>query len=249
MTLINSLLHLFQVDSQVRGLRSRLDSAKRYLSHQTKQLEDLQQQKSELESRRLHTKATIGNLENEIKSIDERIEKLRDELNSAVTNKQYTALLTELNTFKSQRGEAEERALREMESMDQFDAQESEVEAQIAERAKVRDVAEAQLRERESEIGDRLAELEEERRGAAASIPGEYLAIFDEVARTYDGEAMAPIDEIDRRSREYACGSCHMTLPFEHIAVCLSGAETIVRCTACSRILYMQEETRGALQQ
>ncbi|MHC5003205.1 MAG: zinc ribbon domain-containing protein [Planctomycetota bacterium] len=244
---MNSLLHLYQVDSQVRGLRSRLDAAKRYHQAQTRQLEDLLQQQTELEARRLHTQATIANLETETAGIDEHIEKLRDELNSAVTNKQYTALLTELNTFKSQRSDIEERELREMEVVEQLVAQKAELDGQIAERQKVRDVAAEQLREREAEIGERLAELEKERETAAAGVPSDALSVFDDAANVHEGEAMAPIDEIDRRSRDYACGACHMTLPFEHVAVLLSGGDTIVRCTACSRILFMQEETRGAL--
>ena len=67
------------------------------------------------------------------------------------------------------------------------------------------------------------------------------------MADTYDGDAMAQVEEIDRRHRDYACGSCHMTVPFENVAVLLSGADTLVRCSACDRILYMQEETKGAL--
>ncbi len=96
-------------------------------------------------------------------------------------------------------------------------------------------------------MGARLAELEGERAEAASAVPSAALTIFDEMAESYDGEAMAPIEEVDRRHREYACGSCNMQLPFESVAALLGTAETLVRCTACGRILYLEEETRGAL--
>ena len=88
MTLMESLIHLHEVDLQVRGLRSRLDAAKQYLQSKEAQLQTLLQQKEEMETRRRHAQATMANLETETGAIDERIETLRDKLNSAATNKQ-----------------------------------------------------------------------------------------------------------------------------------------------------------------
>jgi predicted nucleic acid-binding Zn-ribbon protein len=247
MGLMTSLIHLHEVDLQVRGLRSRLDAARRYLDAQEVQLRALAQQSEEIEARRRHKKAAIANLEVEMLGIDERIEKLRDQLNSAATNKLYTALLGELTTLKENRGQVEERLLGEMESLEQSEGHSQQLAEQIAERRKVRDVAGAQLRERQAEIGERLSELESERSQAASSVPSEQLAVFEEMALMYDGEAMAHVEEVDRRHREYACGECHMTLPFEHVSLLLSGADQLVRCTACARILYLQSETRSTL--
>lgn len=247
MSLSDRLLKLFYVDSQVRGLRSRVDSARRYLSAQERQLLNLSRDFDEIEARRRHVQATIGNLEGEIASIDERIEKLRDELNAAVTNKQYSAVLSELNTVKARRSEIETRVLEEMETVDELNERLETIRTQVAEREKVRQVAQEELRERESEVGHRLAELEGERDVAAAEIPAQHLVVFEEMARDTDGETMASIDEIDRRHRDYACGTCHMTVPFEQVSLLLSGGDVLVRCTACGRILYIANETRETL--
>lgn len=247
MTLVDSLLNLFRVDGQVRALRSRLDSAERYLAAQNRQLNDLLQQQQELETRRKHVQASIGNQEVELQGIDQRIERLRADLNSAVTNKQYSALLTELNTIKASRAAVEDRMLQDMEQIEQLQAQKADLDAQIAERTKVCDLAQAQLDERRADVGQRLAELEAEREKAAAVIPSDMLAVFDDLADTYEGEAMSPVEEIDRRHREYACGACHMHLPFEQVSLLTSRSDTLIRCPSCSRILYMQEEMRGSL--
>ncbi len=249
MALMKNLLELFRVDAQVRGLRGRLDSSKRYLDAQNRLLNELEQRMQEIEARRRQTQAKIGNLESETQSCDERIEKLREELNSAVNNKQYSSVLSELNTVKAQRDELDERTIEEMSGVEELDQELEEVKQQIAERTKVRDHAQSEYDEREREIRDRLSELEEERAAAAENVPEGELEVFNDLAEQYDGEAMAPLEEIDRRHREYACAACNMHVPFEQVSLLFSGSDTLVRCGACSRILYLQEETRGTLAQ
>ncbi len=247
MTLMESMIALFRVDAQARALRHRVDSAQRYFNAQTRQLNELKAEQEELLSRKRQTQATLGNHENEAAALDERIEKLRGELNSTTTNKQYTAVLTEINSLKEQRGELDEKMLVEMSRVEAIDAELDGLNAKIEEREATRNVAEAQLKERQDEVGERLAELETEREQAAAALPGRELELFEELSDQFDGEAMAPLDEIDRRRKEYACGECNMQMPFESVSVLLNANDTLVQCTACGRILYMQDEIRGAL--
>jgi predicted nucleic acid-binding Zn-ribbon protein len=247
MTLMENLLNLFQVDAQVRGLRSRLDVARRYLDAQQRQLDDLATQQRELQSRQRHTQATIGNLDVETKTLDERIEKLRNELNNAVTSKQHSAFLSELNNIKAQKAQVEEKMLAEMERSEEIKGHLENLQQQVAERTKVRDIAGGELEERQAEVGQRLAELEGERSTAAAQIPANELELFDSLCAAYDGEAMAPLEEISKKHREYACAACNMNQPFENVSVLLRGTDRLVRCAACGRILYMQDAVRGSL--
>jgi len=247
MTLTTDLLSLFRIDSQVRGLRRRLDSASRYLDAQDLTLQELGQQHDEVKLRRRHVQATIGNLEGEVAVIDERLEKLRGELNVATTNKQYTAVLTELNTAKLARSELEDRTLLEMETVEECGRQLETLAGETAERTKVRAIAEAKLKQRHEEVGTRLTELEQQRTTAADCIPGTDLKLFDDLAEAYDGEAVTPVEEIDRRRREYVCGSCNLNLPFEAVTALMGRGDTLVVCPACGRILFLQDDTRGAL--
>jgi len=247
MTLVDQLRNLFRVDAQIRGLRSRVDAAERYLAAQNRLLRELEDRNHELQQRRRQLKATIANLESEGDALDERINELRERLNVAPNNKQYAALLDEVNAGKGQRSKLDASILSEMERVETLDAEAVELEGQIAERKKVRDHAATELEDRASQVRERLNELNAEREQAAAVIPDAQLNVFDELADRYEGEAMAAIEEMDRRNREYNCGACNMMLPFEHVSVVISGGERVMQCTACQRILFLADESRDEL--
>ena len=244
MALVESLLNLHRVDSQVRGLRGRLSQAERYLAAQDKQLGDLMRQHQELQQRRRQLQANVANCELELKTADARLEKLRNDLNSAVTTKQHQAVLAEMNTSKTKRGQIEDRMLADLEQIEKLAEQFGSLETQVAERTKIRDRARSELDERQNDVGTRLTELETERQQAAALLPENVVALFEKLAEDFDGEAMAPIEEIDRRNREYACGECHMHLPFEQFSQLSGQDDVVVRCPSCTRILYVREEAR-----
>ena len=247
MSLMDDLQKLFRIDSQVRGLESRVKSAERYLKGQQTKLDTLADDLAELATRERHLKAEIANAESEMAAFDERIEKLREELNSSETNKQYTALLTEINTIKASRSEIETMAIATMQKVDAVAEEIKAIRDLHAERKKHRDQAAADLEERKSDVGDRLSELQRERTGAAEKIPADALESFNVLADQYDGEAMAPVEVIDRRNREYACKACNMHLPFETVSVLMGMGTSLTTCTNCQRILYMQEETKGVI--
>jgi len=244
---MESLLKLHRVDMQLRGLRSRLESAKRHLQAQERQLSEIEHRMEELRVRKRHCQASIHTLETEAGSLDVQLEKFRRDLNSSSTNKQYTAVLTELNTVKAARSKLDDQMLEEMDQVEDIDREIAEVKAQHEERSKVRELATEKLREREEEIGERLAELEREREMAAADVPAAEMVLFEEIADQHNGEAMASIEEVDRRHREYACSECNIHLPFEQVCSLMVEAKSLVRCPACGRILYLQEEIRSAL--
>ncbi|MDP7009611.1 MAG: hypothetical protein QGI78_08585 [Phycisphaerales bacterium] len=244
MPLIENLLALYSVDKQVRGLTSRVESAKVYLRVQKRQLEEIELELAENEQQTKQHKAHIATIETETGSIDNRIEHLREELNKAVNDKQYSAVLAEINTLKEQRKAFEDEELSEMAAVETLEEQASTIKTRSEERTTLVDAATAELNTRESEIAEQLAELEQQREAAASVIPPEALATFDSIADDYEGEAMAAIDVEDLKRREYSCNSCSLRISLDALTTLLGTSETIVTCGSCDRILYLKEATR-----
>lgn len=204
-------------------------------------------EQTENDLQRKQRRANIANIETEIGSIDSRIEHLRDELNKAVNDKQYSALLAEMNTIKEHRKAFEDEELIEMTAAEELDLSATDITQRQEERKKVMKVATKELGVRKSEIAEQLAELETERATAATIIPDSVLDEFDSLSDDYDGEAMAAIEIIDLKRREYSCTSCSLRLPLDSITSMLGNKEGIVKCVSCDRILYLEAESREAI--
>lgn len=248
MTVTEKLLRLFRVDEQLDGLQSRLRAAQKFLDEQSRQGDTLAAQLKTQQAGLKQAQAQALEQESQAKAFDARIEKLRDQMNSAKTNKEYQAFLVEINTIKADKDEVEKSALELMTKADELKKQVDDLEAKLAERQRVRSVAATERDQREHEIRDRLNELRAERAKLALEVPKDALAVYEELLIKRGGQdVMAPVEEQDRKRHEITCGSCMMSVPVETLSTLLTGNK-LIRCVSCGCILYMDKELAAAMQ-
>ncbi len=247
MTLIADLVSLHRVDSQVRALRGRLESAQHYVSMQERQRLLLQGRLDEIKSQTRQYQATAANQEAESGTIKARVESLRTQLNTSTNPKQYAAVLNELKVLQSKRDEVDDSTLAQLQKVEELQAKLLEIEKLLAERIQVKAAGSVELEICRAEVGSRLAELDAERTAAAARIPQRDRDAFNRVADLYEGEAMAELVAVDvGKERDYVCGVCNMELPKDKYAALASNQNIAVTCTSCHRILYIQEAAAAA---
>lgn len=239
MSLTKQLLDLFRVDKQLRGLRHRLEAAERFLSQQQAQLADLERTRSDVTGQVRQLRASAANDEGEAQRLETRMAAIREQMNQTKTAKEYQALVTEINTFKAQKAECEERALEAMTRIQQSEAQLKEAEGQFAERTKIVEKAAKDREERAVEIKDRVAELTAQRQELAAAIPASSLNEFELLVKARGDDAMAHIEMIDRRAHEGSCSACMMAIPVESLSALMTGKLT--RCPSCRCYLFIEE--------
>jgi len=241
-----ALHELYLVDQQVRGLQSRLDAATTYVRVQTNKLDTLNKQLAELSDQHRQAQASEANLENDIKGAEQRIEKLREQMNSAKTNKEYSAFLVEVNTLKADKSKLEERALELLGESDKLKERIDELKRQVEAQEKVKAHAESELAERKQEVGEDLERLKAQRADKAAKVPDSTLSVFEKLADDTDGEPMAPVEQDNPRRMEYNCGGCFMSIPAEMVNR-LATQDDIVLCTSCGRILYLAPSMKESM--
>jgi len=240
MSITHQLLKLFQVDKQLRGLRSRLDGAERFLEQQRGFLKDIEEKTSAITSQVKHLRAAIANDEGEAARIEAKIAAIREQINGLKTAKEYNAGLTELNTFKEAKTKHEDAAVEAMGRLESLESQAADLKKLKEERAKIVAGAESDRQTKEIEIKDRLQELKSQRDALAAEIPKESLSSLESLIKLRGDDAMAPVEVLDRRNLEYSCTACMMTLPVETVSAMLSGRLT--KCVSCHCIIYTEDE-------
>jgi predicted nucleic acid-binding Zn-ribbon protein len=173
-------------------------------------------------------------LEGQVDMLQTKLARLKDQLMTVKTNKEYTAMLHEIQTAEGLIREEEDKILEVMEEMDARDRDLESAEAEMRTQS-------AGLREVIRTTGDsipgleqQLARLKEEREAVAALIDGELLARYRQIAGARKGVAMA-------EARDELCSCCHVRIRPQMYADLLR-TDAILYCDSCSRILFTREE-------
>lgn len=249
MTLQEQLTELRQLDARVRGMSQRQNAATRRFTAQSDRLQLLRRQRAELESQQKIMQAKATTLEKKVAEMDARVATLRDKMNSVTSNKEYSAMLLEVNTLKVDKGKAEDEALEQMAQVEALRKRIEEAAQKVADQEKLVAGAEKEVAEAKTEVGAKLDEATAARDAAAEKISPDVLAVFNRLAEQFDGEAVCEIEEQDRRRMEYTCGGCYMTVPVERVNGLIMRPDEMIQCPNpnCGRILTINAELKTAI--
>jgi len=239
-TVLNALVKLQSVENNLRAAKAKLARCRRNVIIKENQLRALQNSLEAKKEEIQLTRIQADRLELELKDADQTLVKYRAALNNAKSNKEYAAILTELNTTKADSSKVESQALELMKNIDADQQQSTQIQQQIEQEKTELNETRKQSEELSKKYEAEISEIEQQWHKAASEVSTEVLEIFKRVAETYDGEALAEIEIHDNRSGVYTCGGCFMSLTTETANTLLSRDE-IIRCPNCTRILYLKE--------
>jgi uncharacterized protein len=198
------------LEAKLAGERQRLDGAK-------SELEQCQK------SRRQHEAA--------LQDFEGKRSKYKGQLMDVKTNKEYTAMLHEIEGVERDIRAREDEILAEMERAETLTL---EIKHEEAAFKKVEEEVKAELKALESKKGATEAEarrLAAERDEIAATVGSDALELFRRVAKLR-GVAVAA-------ARDGMCQLCHVVLRLQMYSE-LKRNDAIVQCPQCSRILHYE---------
>jgi len=237
--LLEALLKLQTIETQVSQVRSRLRSRENAVKAQQRKIDQLRQEYDQLHERLMTKRKEADELDLDLKAKEEEVAKMRRALNAAKTNKEYAAILTAINTFRADNAKVEELALAKMTEADDVRGEADQIQEQLTAEEQVLAGVTAESADEVARLNGMLDDLLAKRDEAAAAVPAGPLGIFNRMAERYDGEAMAVIETQGKKPPyDYTCGGCYMSLTAEHVNA-LHVADEIRTCDNCGRILYL----------
>lgn len=171
--------------------------------------------------------------EGEVDLMRAKLSRLKDQLMSVKTNKEYQAMLHEIQTAEDQVRAAEDEILdimEEMESMEKdLNSAEKELKARTLElEGLIRNAVDAAPR-----LEAEMTGLQETKQQIEGGVPEELLQRYRLLGEKRKGIALA-------EAREELCSLCHVRIRPQVYADLRQGV-SIHACDSCSRILFLRE--------
>jgi uncharacterized protein len=187
----------------------------------------LEEAKKDLEQARLQRRS----VEKEVEGITGDSNKLERQLHDVKTNKEYQAILHEIELLKNKRSDYETRILESYEREESLVAAVRAAERAVqTEEAKLREGEETLVKEG-ADLDQMLHSIEQDRNAVKPRVPPPLLSRYDRLLGARDGVAVAEI-------RKGACGACFKGLTPHALQEARRG-EAIQTCEACGRILIL----------
>lgn len=237
--LIEALHKLQEIELQVSHLRRGEEDKLRQVRISERKIRKIDEQLEDIKIQCLPRQQEVDQLDHDVQSREASILKHREELLKARTNKDYSAILTAINTEKADTAKIENVALEKMAELEGFKGQAEVLETDQQVIAKRLEHAQQAVQAYLDKTADQRADLQTRRDEASTALPATALATFNRVAERHEGEALAEVGRLNPKLEEFACGGCNIKMPLD-VVNGLRSRDEIRFCGNCGRILYME---------
>lgn len=188
--------------------------------------------------------------EAEISDIQTKLQRYQEQINQVTTQREYGALLHEIDAAKARIQELEEAGI---DSMERREEALKSLEVKEEEFSDLDERYQAELAKWEAEkpaVAKVAAEKKKEIEALRESIRRGPLSQYDRIAKRHDGAALAPVLPLKTTRRRgpqmWHCGGCNFNVR-PQVLVAIQSTESLQLCDSCKKILYLpaEEEEEG----
>lgn len=209
-----------KLPSIIASIRGKLDKAQQDLAGSSNDFDSATKERKSLES--------------SLKDAETRITKLKEKIPDIKTNKEYHALLKEIESAGHEKSDIEEKILILLEKLDELKAGKTEKENIVKDEEKVFNREKEVIEKDFNQLSEMLKDLEAQKAGIISQMESKLLTEYNRLLIDKKGLAVVTV-------KNEHCLGCHMRIPPQVFAE-IKKNEKISYCLNCKRILYWKPQ-------
>lgn len=242
---LGTIIELQSALSELGDRESQLDGIPDWMQELHDEHSLHQQEIAEIEAELETAASERRTAEAEIADYQEKLKTYQEQIGSVRNQREYGALLQEIDTVKTAIQQCEERGLQALEQQEEsqgrLDAQRdaaSDLESRYADAMKKWEAQKPEIAAEAETLRARVEDLE-------SRVPAGVLALFKRVLERHGGQALAVIRKVERVGKGphmWHCGECHYRVRPQAV-VAIADQGKICHCDSCKRILILDQES------
>ena len=235
------MIESIEVLKRLQSLKSKINELKEY---QERRKQDVQKKKTQIEDKgilaekkheeKLSRQKEIDRKELDLKTDEGEITKYNVQLNSIKTNKEYTALCTEIGSKKADMSILEDEILNTMSRLESVNEEYNRLQEDLRREEESLKVliesVDADVRKTDIEI----EKIQNDQKKYIDALDENSLKHYNRLSNIKGGKAVVTVIG-------NVCGGCSMNITTQTLNSLMGGKE-LVFCQSCSRILYLEEK-------
>ena len=235
------MIESIEVLKRLQSLKNKINESERYKECRK---QDVQKKKDQIEAKRIlsgekhkekiSVQKEIDRKELDLKTDEGEISKFNVKLNTIKTNKEYTALCSEIGSKKADMSILEDVILNTMSRLEIVNKEYSELTENLKhEEESLKELiksVDADVRETDIEI----EKVQNDQKKYIDSLDEDTLYHYSRLSNIKGGKAEVAV-------MGNVCGGCFMNITAQTLNLLMGGKE-LVFCQSCSRILYLEEK-------
>jgi predicted nucleic acid-binding Zn-ribbon protein len=209
-----------RIPQEIQRLRDDLDLLRRSMEQSQSDLEELK--KSRL------------SFEGQLEEVEIKLKKSRAKLNDAKSNKEYQAVLKEIDELKALASEKEEVVITWMEDIEIQEKDYADCKTQWEQSLKEYENEENKYSQRLKDLDMQLHSLSDQRSALSEEVDKELLARYEALRANLGSQVVVPV-------RDAVCQGCHLGIPPQQYNNLIRG-NSLESCPNCNRIIYWEEK-------